>query len=216
MVDFVDHDFIGRYPAVYFAEMLTYRANTVRERCYMIPEGPVSRVLVDRPDPETVLADIPAEPVAAFGDRVGLVRAEVQTGELLAGESFEFTVYWTPLSGFPGLPHQAIFMLENAEEDRVWQESNLLGHDLYPQEQWRAGEVLLEKHRIYLPDPVDPGAYDLLVRVREHGESRSLACDRPADEANPRDHRLARITVGTPDDPSTRGRLPAILSLLRP
>jgi hypothetical protein len=216
MVDFLEHDFIQRYPAVYFVEMLTYQANLVRERCYLVPEGPVARVLADRPDPEALLADIPAESSVRFGDRVGLVASEVEAGELRPGQCLDFTLYWMPLEEYPGRPHQAILMLENDEAGRIWQESNLLGHDLFPLEEWTQGQVLTERHRIYLPDPVEKGTYNLLVRVREHGTSECFASDRPASADNPRDYRIASISVREADDPSARGRLPTLLALLRP
>ena len=215
-MDFAKEDFLRRHAAVYFVEMLTYRSNLVRERCYLIPEGPVARVLVDRPDPETVLADVPPNPIASFGDQVAFVRAEVQPGELRPGRSFEFTVYWTPLPTYNSRPHQAIFVLTNDDGDRIWQESNLLGHDLYPLEQWEPGEVLREPHRIYVPDAVTAGEYNLFVRVREHGQAKCLDCDSPAPGASSRDYLVARIGVDDPETIPVRGRLPWLVELLRP
>jgi hypothetical protein len=215
-IDFAKEDFLRRYPAVYFVEMLTYRSNLVRERFYMIPEGPVARVLVERPDPATVLADIPPTPMARFGDQVGFVRAEVQPGELRPGRTFPFTVYWTPLPDYNARPNQAIFVLTNTDGGRIWQESNLLGHDLYPLDQWEPGEVLREPHHIYVPDAVTAGEYNLLVRVREHGQAACLDCSSPAPGASSRDYLVARIRVGDPEPIPVRGRLSSVAARLRP
>lgn len=214
-VNFAQEDFLRRYPAVYFVEMLTYRANLLRERAYMVPEGPIFRVLLDRPDPESLLADIPAKPITRFGGRIGLVGAEVAAGSLRPGQCLDFTLYWTPLSGFNGKDHQAILVLESADHDRIWQESNVLGYDLYRLDQWKSGEVLTEKHRIYLPDPVPTGEYDLLVRVRERGTAKCLQCDRPAAE-HERDYRIATIPVGEPEPIPSENRIPALVAQLRP
>ena len=215
-IDFAQEDFLRRYPAVYFVEMLTYRANLLRQRAYFVPEGPVARVLLDRPDPETLLADMPPTPSARFGERIGLVRANVDPGPLRPGERLRFTLYWTALAGYQGTPHEAILVLQDDQGERIWQESNLLGHDLYPLDEWQPGEVLREDHYIYLPDPVPAGEYHLYLRVREHGQSVCLECDRSLPEDNPRDHRIAIITVAEPKVPPTARRIPRIVALLRP
>lgn len=215
-VDFAQEDFLRRYPAVYFVEMLTYRANLVRERWWLVPQGPVARVLMDRPDPKTLLAAIPPTPIARFDDHIALVWADIAPGPLRPGQVLDFTLYWTPLPAYPARPYEAIFVLKNRNRDRIWQESNLLGHDLYPLDQWRPGQVLREDHRIYLPDPVPPGEYDLLVRLRERGQASCLACDRPLHARDPRDYRIARIMVAQPEPLSTRHRIPDLIALLRP
>ena len=203
----VTPDLVARYPAAYFVEKLTYRARSLRARgFYLVPEGPVSRLLADRPPPETLLARIPSRPQARFGSQIGLVRADTRASPpgdarlvthdtLGPGEALGFTVYWTPLPGYDRRRYEAIFMLENQASGRVWQEIVLLGHDLYPFEGWRQGQVLREQHYIYLSEPSPPGEYDLLVRLRPHGESACLRCDQAVPGRQGRDYRLARVTV---------------------
>jgi len=215
-LQFADPTFLRSCSAVYFVEVLTYRANLLRDRAYMVPDGPVTRVLVDRPDPEAVLADIPPTPTATFGDKVALVRADLQSGVLRPGESLDFTLYWNPLAGYDGSPHEAIYFLQDADGVRVWWETNLLGHDLYPLDQWQQGQVLLEPHSLYLAQPIPPGSYDLFVRVRERGQSRCLPCDRAADPDNRRDYLVAQIRVGDPQPLPSRARIPKLVALLRP
>ena len=215
-LDFAKQDFLRSYPAIYFVEMLTYRMHLLREKAYLVPQGPVYRVYVDRPPREDMLADIPATPTVRFGDQVGLVKIERASGAIRPGEPFAFELYWTPLEGYNGKNHEAIFVLENEEGGRIWQESNLLGHDLYPLDEWEQGEVVKEEHRIYLPDPVEPGEYNLYVRVREHGQAACLGCDRPLDGHNERDYLLASIQVGEPEAFSERGRVPTVVAFLRP
>jgi len=214
-LNFAKADFLRAYPAVYFVEMLTYRMHLLRPKAFMVPQGPVYRVYVERPPRDAVLVDMPALPIARFGNRVGLVRADVQEGEVLPGEAFEFTIYWTPLDGYNGRNHEAIFVLQNEAGDRIWQESNKLGHDLYPLDEWLPGEVLKEEHRIYLPDPEDPGEYDLFVRLREHGESKCLDCDRSLPGRNVRDYLMATLHVGEAVPVESHGRVPTVVAILR-
>jgi len=150
-----------------------------------------------------------------FGDQIGLVRADVGRGPLRPGECLDFTLYWSPLPSYKPGPHEAILILRNDKGDRIWQESSLLGHDLFPLEQWQPGEVLREKHRIYLPDRVPTGEYDLLVRVRKHGQGVCLTCDRSLDARNRRDYRVAGIAVAEPEPLSGEQRIPRLVGLLR-
>src|SRR4030042_383084 len=157
-VDFAQEDFIRKYPATYFVEMLTYRMHLLRERAYVVPQGPVYRVFVDRPPREEMLAEIPARPMVRFGDQVGLVKAEMSPGAIRPGEAFAFELFWTPLEGYNGKNHEAILVLANEDDGpvrRIWQERHLLGHDLYPLDEWAQGDVLREPHIIYLPAPVE-------------------------------------------------------------
>ncbi len=216
-VDFSHEEFLSKYKVIYFTEMLTYRIDLLRKKYYVIPQGPVYRVYLHRPAPATLLSQIPAKPIAQFGDRIGLVRADIGGGPLVPGESLDFTLYWTPLDGFDSSRYEAIFMLVNGRNQRVWQESNVLGHGLYPLEKWRQGEVLTEQHRIYLPDPVATGEYSLLVRVRKHGDSRCLDCDKPAAAGNVRDYLIGQIRAEQPPAPSSgEDGIPTVVALLRP
>jgi len=216
-VDFSREEFIGRYKVIYFVEMLTYRIGVLRDKYYLVPEGPIYRVYLHRPAPETLLEKVPDRPIARFGDRVGLVRAEVSSKPLRPGECFDFTIYWTPLEGYNRKKHEAILVLENKKSGRIWQESNVLGYDLYPLEQWKPGEVLTEKHRIYLPDPVPNGEYNLYLRVRERGKSHCLDCDKHPADGNARDYRIGRVKVEQAPAPSAAHEgIPAVVALLRP
>ncbi len=222
--ELVQEEFLRRYPAVYFAEMLTYRAEFMEEKWWLVPEGPVSRVVMDRPDPGTLLADIPATPVARFGEKVGLVRAEVEREKLRPGEPLGVTLYWTPLPGHEGERLETILVLEKeggageeegAAANRIWQEMGILGHDLYPLAEWEQGEVLEEKHTVYLSGEASRGEYELFVRVREEGQGACLECDRSLPEHSARDYLVARIEVEEAEKPSERGRMPALVALLR-
>jgi hypothetical protein len=215
-LDFAKEDFLRKFPAVYFVEMLTYRMQLLRSKCYLVPQGPVYRVYVERPAPEAVLVDMPAAPIARFGDRVGLVKAELRQRTVTPGECFGFTLYWTPLDGYNARNHEAILVLENKKDGRIWQESNLLAHNLYPLDKWRKGEVLREEHRIYLPDPEPKGEYNLYVRVREHGQSKCLLCHAHEKGGHDRDYLIARLQVGDPTPMSERGRVPTVMAFLRP
>jgi len=218
-LDFSQESFLRNYQVIYFVEMLTYRIDLLRKKYFLVPEGPVYRVYLDRPDPEMMLADMPAEPTARFGDRIGLVRADVGPGPLRPGECVDFTLYWTPLGGFNRKKHTATLLLQHSKDgqiERIWQESNILGHDLFPLDKWQSGEVLTEKHRIYLPEPASGGEYELYLRVRERGQSRYLDCDKHPADGNARDCLIGRVRVEQAPPPSPEAdRMPAIVRLLR-
>ncbi len=215
-LNFAQEDFLRSYPSVYFVEMLTYRMQLMRNKCYLVPQGPLYRVYVDRPAPEEVLADLPAVPIARFGDQVGLVKAELGKQPVQPGECFDFTLYWTPLETYKARNYEAILVLENKKDGRIWQESNLLGHNLYPLDKWRKNEVLKEEHRIYLPDPEPKGEYNLYLRVREHGQSKCLTCTKHERGGQDRDYLLARLQVGDPSTLPAQDRVPKVMAFLRP
>ena len=217
-IDFSEEEFLRRYPAVYFVEMLTYRAELLRERSYLVPEGPVSRVFVDRPEPGTLLAnDEGAAPFARFGDTLSLLPPEIEPGALRPGNCLEFVLYWTPLPDYQGERLEVIAVLENEEGGRIWQESNIVGHDLYPLTRWQAGEVLTERHSIYLPEPVTIGEYELKVRVRDRtgGQATYLACDRHVAGGRERDCLISRLEVGEAEASHSGPRFPAAVAWLR-
>jgi hypothetical protein len=220
-LDFSQESFLRNYKSIYFVEMLTHRIDILRRKYYLVPEGPVYRVYLDRPAPETVLAADPMPAIIArFGDRVGLVRADLGSGPLRPGECLDLTLYWTPLEGFNHTDHTAALLLENTKDgrlQRIWQESNVLGHDLFPLEKWQPGQVLTEKHRIYLSEPEPTGEYNLYLRVRERGQSKCLDCDRHSTGGKARDYRIGSVKVEQAPSPSVgRQRIPALVAMLRP
>ena len=218
-LDFSQESFLRKYQVIYFVEMLTYRIDLLRKKYFLVPEGPVYRVYLNRPDAKTLLAHMAAQPIARFGDRIGLVRAEVGAGPVRPGECVDLTLYWAPLAGFNRQVHTVALLLQRTKDgqiERVWQESNIIGHDLFPLEKWQSGQVLTEKHRIYLAEPVPSGGYELYVRVRERGQSRYLDCDKHPAGGNARDCLIGRVRVEQAPPPSPElGRMPAAVRLLR-
>jgi hypothetical protein len=218
-LDFSQESFLRKYQVIYFVEMLTYRIDLLRQKYFLVPEGPVHRVYLDRPEPSTLLADVAAKPTARFGDRIGLVRADLGRGPLRPGECVDLTLYWAPLAGFNRKVHTATLLLQRTKDgqvERIWQERNILGHDLFPLEDWQPGQVLVEKHRIYLWEPKPSGGYELYLRVRERGQVRYLDCDKHPAGGNARDCLIGRVRVEQAPPPSPeRGRMPAAVRLLR-
>lgn len=199
-LDFSRRNFLEGFEAIYFVELLTYKAGLLREKYWLVPEGPVARLYLDRPDPATLLADLPAIPTVRFDDKVGLVKVKIANKTLRPGECVDFTVYWTPLPGYDHRRYQAIYTLTKGRE-QIWQESAVLGYDLYPAGQWQQGQALMEKHRIYLEAPEATGEYELRMRVRPRGESKRLVHDRAPVAGDNRELRLGSVTVGAPLPP---------------
>lgn len=207
-LDYATPEFFQRYPAVYFVEEVTHREELLRKAgCYLVPEGPVKRVYLRRPEAREVLADVPARPLARFGEEVGLAKVDVQTGSVQPWRSFDVTLYWTPLDGYRGEPREVLLMLRREESPGIWFESEPLGHDLYALDTLRPGQVLRERHRICLRTEEPPGEYDLLVRLRrphQAGEQTlALACDHPVSATLPTTYRVARLRVGISQEPDS-------------
>jgi hypothetical protein len=214
-LDFSRRSFFEGFEYIYFVETLTYKAGLLREKYWLVPEGPISRLYLDRPDPETILAPIPATPRVRYEDTVGLVKVGVEDAELRPGVSVDFTVYWTPLADYDKRQYQAIYALTK-DGDQIWQESALLGYDLYPAEHWKQGDVVTEKHSIYLAEEQPTGEYELTLRVRPRGESERLRHDAAKPGQDDRIMTLGTISVAKPQPPvEAEKRMPKLIAWLR-
>lgn len=187
-------EFVQRYPAAYFVEIIPRRGGLLRDLGFvLVPEGPVSRLYTRPPSPESLLAPLAAAPMVRFGDQVALVRADLPTRETDGDDVLPLQLYWAPLADYSGEALEAMLMLQDGVGRRVWLEKALVGHGLYPFGRWRPGQVLREPRCLWLPE-VPPGDYELLVRVREKGQSACLLPNRPHGQQD-RDYRIGTVRV---------------------
>jgi hypothetical protein len=185
---------LSRSPAVYYVEHITSRAKLLKARgFYLVPEGPLFRLLTERPSPGQVLAHVPAASIVRVSAHLGLVKVQTDGKELHPGSSLLVTLYWTPLPGYRGEGYDIALDLTNEQTGSVWHERVPVGHDLYPLREWRSGMVLKEPHHIYLAEPAPIGTYDLLVRARPRGQGAKE--EQPPTPAHETGHRVARIHV---------------------
>jgi hypothetical protein len=210
-LEYVTPDFMDRFPAVYLTEEVSDHTSVLREAgCFPVPEGPVMRIYRRRPDPRTVLADAAGDPIARFGDGLGLVRVEVPDGPARPWQSFDVTLYWTLLPGAPPEHYEVILSLRQGAAVSIWMESVPLAQDLYPVEAWRPGQVLRERHRIFLREVAAPGEYELVVRVRRRDQASHrptrVPCSFPTASAATGDYLLGRVQVsGALSSPGSGG-----------
>jgi hypothetical protein len=180
---------LSRYPAVYYVEHLTSRAKLLTARgCYLVPEGPVFRLLTERPRPDQLLGRGRPTSLTTVAAHLALAGLDLQASELRTGDSLPLTLYWAPLPGYRGEDYDISLELTNRSVGSIWHERVPVGHGLYPLRDWRPGIVLKEAHRIYLAEPAPAGTYDLLARARPRGPS--------SQHASP--HLLAHIEVKPP------------------
>jgi hypothetical protein len=177
MDQFLNREYLGRFAAAYGTERLTHRLPEVRRRFLVVPEGPLNRILLNPPDPATLVRplDLPASggPLAEFGGRIGLVRTEMPMIQARLGEVLPVTHFWTNMGGVPTGPYDTVTMLVDEADRLAWSEKVQMGHGLYPMRDLARGQMLIERRLVYLTD-MDPGRYRVAVTVRDRAVNRRL------------------------------------------
>ncbi|NIM04332.1 MAG: DUF2723 domain-containing protein [Armatimonadetes bacterium] len=192
-------DFLQTFPAVYATERLTYGIKALREKYLVVPEGPVFRVLVDKPDPTTVLSDLQNQPRLIFGDRLALIDWEVQPRRVGNTEMFSITLYWQSLQpSQEGEEYDVLIGLEQDSNIWAWREKSALAHGIFPMSSWQPGQTLLQRHLAYIDYEAEPGEYHLNVRVRHRsGDNHLLPVFTVSGDPLGRDARLGAVKVKT-------------------
>lgn len=119
----------------------------------------------DTPAP---LPDIEGDPeVASFGEAIRLLGYSLDSASVAPGESVELTLYWQALA--PLDEDYTVFTHLLGEYNPTTEGPVWAGHDSqpdgghYPTTHWRAGEVVLDVHRLVIPG--DAPAGDLQLEV---------------------------------------------------
>jgi len=177
----LQREFLARFPAVYATEMLTYGLNELRKNYLLIPQGPVFRVLVNKPSPSLVISCLQGPPRFRFGDRLALIAWEIQPQRVQPPTMVSISLYWQSLQPQQtGEEYDVIVALERAPRTWAWREKTPLVHGLFPLSRWREGETLVERHLAFIAADSSPGKYRLTVSVRHRsGDNRFLAVARP-------------------------------------
>ncbi|RME42150.1 MAG: hypothetical protein D6796_14820, partial [Caldilineae bacterium] len=106
-----------------------------------------------------------------FGETIQLTGYE--SAITPAGDALEVTLYWRALSS-PGEDYTAFVHLVDASGQLTTQSDVPPGGGVYPPSAWRAGEVVLSRHRLALPPDLSPGTYTLLAGLYRPADGARL------------------------------------------
>ncbi len=194
-MQYADPVWLKRFPAVYFTELLTNRAETIRQGGnYLVPEGPLWRIYAERPPAEQLLTTVDTPPLASFGQEVALARADVPSRTFDPAGVLQLTLYWTVLPEFTKRYRQVTVVIENDRHEPVFWQTTPLGYDLYPQHLLKPGQTVREPRSLYVGRPLPPGKYHLLVRVKgRHGSP--FPCDHPVPGRDAWSYEVTPLTL---------------------
>lgn len=171
--------FLGSFSAVYGAEMLTYCMKDLRKRYIVVPEGPVSRIFTDGPEPDRVRTAYRGQPQFTFDGKLALVGWQKTDSSIRPGVLAPITLYWQPVAQAPaGVQYQVLLSFEREEESGgvtcAWRDRNPVAHGMLPPTQWVHGQTLTEPHTAFITsEDFQPGQYHMTVRIRETRNRRS-------------------------------------------
>lgn len=125
-----------------------------------------------------------SEATIRFSDHIELVGYDLSTSDAQPGDTLTLVTAWR--LGQP-LPDASIFVHVIGPDGRPVAQADGLGA---PGESWVAGDVLLQRHTVALPEDIPPGEYPVTVGVYTTSDGRRLAT-----EAGEEVVALATVTV---------------------
>ncbi len=144
-----------RLPVYYRGDWLAL-LKTQMELVWSRDEALVYRTRSDR----SPLPSVPAMTVNA--DLGGLVRLVGYQVDSLSPRARQVTLFWAPLAPIPDDYTVFVHVRDAKGANAAQRDSQPLGGD-YPTHQWRAGETVIDPHRIDLPADLPPGEYRIVV-----------------------------------------------------
>lgn len=131
------------------------------------PSVPLSPPLRFKPHPDMLdhLANAYGDPrIVQVRDVVSLLGYDVDDTWAVPGGVILLTLYWQADSGVV-LPYK---VFAHVEDTRLWaQADDEPGCAQFPTYRWRAGDQVMDRHAIFLPDDMPPGDYPLKVGLYE-------------------------------------------------
>lgn len=193
----LERKFLRRFPAVYATEVLTYGMNELRKRYLLVPQGPVSRVMVDGPQPELARSDFQGKPRILFGNRLALIGWQIEPKQAGPVEMVAISLYWQSLQPRQvGQQYDVTVALEQGPGKWAWREKTPLAHGLFPMESWREGQTLVERRLVYPDSDLPAGEYRLSLRVRQRNDgNRLLPALSPAGTSLGKDAQLGEVAL---------------------
>jgi hypothetical protein len=120
-----------------------------------------------KPHPDTLaqMADAYEDPrIVKVQDEVSLLGYDIDDTWALPGGVILLTLYWQTDSSLI-FPYKVFTHLEDT---RLWaQADDEPGCARFPTYLWRAGDRVMDRHAIFLPDDIPPGDYPLQVGLYE-------------------------------------------------
>jgi len=174
------------YPTPYRQEMLKGDPLTGPLPQPSVPYSPPRRF---KPHPEML-----ARLVEAYGDsritqvrdEVSLLGYDIDDTWAVPGGVILVTLYWRADNGLI-FPYK---VFAHVEDTRLWaQADDEPGCSQYPTYSWRAGDQVLDRHAIFLPEDMPPGDYPLQVGLYE--VRTGLRMDMLDEQGNPAANALA-------------------------
>lgn len=105
----------------------------------------------------------PAYPLdMTLGDAMRLIGYDLTPERPAAGQSAQVTLYWQPLRALDK-EYSSFVHFVNLPGKTIIKDDHPLGGAYYPTKQWKAGEVLLDAHRVDIPTGSAAGAYSVTV-----------------------------------------------------
>jgi hypothetical protein len=123
-------------------------------------------------------------------DEVSLLGYDVDDTWAVPGGVILVTLYWQADNGLI-FPYK---VFAHVEDTRLWaQADDEPGCSQYPTYSWRAGDQVLDRHAIFLPEDMSPGDYPLQVGLYE--VRTGLRMDMLDEQGNPAANTLALPAV---------------------
>lgn len=103
--------------------------------------------------PAVVAADAAPQQVidAAFGDQIRLIGYEISTDEVQPGETLDVTLYWQAIQPLDADYSVFIHLTDNYDILQA-QRDSYPGMGNWPTSEWRPGAVVLDRHRVVIPE----------------------------------------------------------------
>lgn len=117
------------------------------------------------------LNDVPASARKStfdFGGKIRLLGWEIERMTLAPGETMYITLYWQALVDVQE-DYWLFLRLKDASDNDVWSKDGTPSAGRDSTDTWRAGDVIMARHRITLPNDVPPERYRLLAGLHRFG-----------------------------------------------
>ncbi len=96
----------------------------------------------------------------ALGDAIRLIGYDLSPERPAAGDTTQVTLYWEPLHALNG-NYSSFVHFVNLSGKTIIKDDHPLGGAYYPATQWKAGDVLLDTHRVDVPNGSAAGTYSV-------------------------------------------------------
>lgn len=168
------------------------QALAAREPTLVVDQYGDTRVRLFAPSGSPAPAASPLS--ATFGNEIGLISSQVQVPEpARPGSSLRITLRWRALTKPKASYKIFVHLLDPSGKVAAQHDGPPLG-GAFPTDQWRAGEVLVDRYTLTIPDNAAPGQYQIELGIYRPTDGKRLTVG-PMPE---KDNRviIGALTVG--------------------